>query len=275
MFKECFALEKIHGTSSHITWNSKEKQIKFFSGGESHDKFVLLFDVENLKKKFSEIFDISNVTVYGEAYGGKCMKMSKTYGDKLKFVAFDVKVEELWLNVPNAEDVCKKLELEFVDYEKVSTDLSALDAERDKHSIQAIRNGCGEGKIREGVILRPIIELRTNNGERVIAKHKRDEFKETKTPRVVSPEEFKILEDAKAISEEWCTEMRLKHILDKLPHGINMESTKLVIDAMVADVYREAKGEIVESDAVTKAIGRKTAILFREKLKNDLIENNS
>ena len=85
------------------------------------------------------------------------------------------------------------------------------------------------------------------NGSGVIAKHKRDEFKETKTPREVSPEQFKILEDAKSIAEEWVTEMRLKHVLDKLPQGINVESTKMVIEAMVEDVYREAKGEIVDT----------------------------
>ena len=172
--------------------------------------------------------------------------------------------------MPNAEGVCKSLNIEFVDYVKVSTDLAALDAERDKHSIQAIRNGCGEGKIREGVVLKPLVEFTTNNGGRVIAKHKRDEFKETKTPREVSPEQFKVMEDAKAIAEEWVTEMRLKHVLDKLPQGISIESTKLVIEAMVEDVYREAKGEIIESRDVTKFIGSKTAAMFKKKIQEQL-----
>ncbi len=209
---------------------------------------------------------MSNAIIYGEVYGGKCQGMSATYGKDLKFIAFDVQIEELWLNVPNSESVCKSLNIEFVDYVKVSTELKELDAERDKDSTQAIRNGCGEGKMREGVILKPLIELTTNNGERVISKHKRDEFKETKTPRVVSTEEFKILEDAKAIAEEWVTEMRLKHVLDKLPKGINIESTRLVIQSMIEDVYREAKGEIIESKEVTKYIGAKTAIMFKKTL---------
>lgn len=270
IFKECYALEKIHGTSAHISWNAKEQKVKFFSGGESHERFVGLFDVEFLQTKLAELFVTSNAIIYGEAYGGKQQGMSATYGKELKFIGFDVQVGGLWLNVPNAEGICNSLNIEFVDYVKCSTDLEVLNAERDKHSIQAIRNGCGEGKIREGVVLKPLVEFTTNNGGRVIAKHKRDEFKETKTPRKVSPEQFKILEDAKAIAEEWVTEMRLKHVLDKLPQGINVESTKLVIEAMVEDVYREAKGEIVESKEVTKFIGSKTAQMFKQKLQTEL-----
>lgn len=272
IFRECYALEKIHGTSAHISWNAKDQKVTFFSGGEKHERFMALFDADFLKLKFSETFLTSNVIIYGEAYGGKCQGMSATYGKDLKFIGFDIRIGEFWLDVPKAENICKSLNIEFVDYAKVSTDLDSLNMERDKDSTQAIRNGCGEGKIREGVVLKPLIEMTTNNGNRIICKHKRDEFKETKTPRQVNPEEFKILEDAKAISEEWVTEMRLKHVLDKLPQGINMESTKLVIDAMIEDVYREAKGEIIESKEVTKYLGSKTAIMFKKYLQNVMVK---
>lgn len=273
IFKECYALEKIHGTSAHLSWNCKEKKVKYFSGGESNERFVKVFDNEFLINKFSELFIDSNAVVYGEAYGGKQQGMSGTYGKELKFVAFDVSVNDLWLEVPKAESVCSALNIEFVDYVKVSTDLEALNAERDKPSTQAKRNGIIDDKIREGVVLRPLVEFTMKNGSRVIAKHKRDEFKETKTPREVSPEQFKILEDAKAIADEWVTEMRLKHVLDKLPQGINVESTKMVIEAMIEDVYREAKGEIVESKDVTKFIGSRTAQLFKQKLQSQLSNN--
>lgn len=273
IFKECYALEKIHGTSAHLSWNCKEKKVKYFSGGESNERFVKVFDNDFLINKFSELFIDSNAVVYGEAYGGKQQGMSNTYGKELKFVAFDVSVNELWLEVPKAENVCNALNIEFVEYVKVPTDLEALNAERDKPSTQAKRNGIEDDKIREGVVLRPLVEFIMKNGSRVIAKHKRDEFKETKTPREVSPEQFKILEDAKAIAEEWVTEMRLKHVLDKLPQGINVESTKLVIEAMVEDVYREAKGEIVESKDVTKFIGSRAAQLFKQKLQSQLSNN--
>lgn len=264
LFKECYAMEKIHGTSAHIRW-CPEKGLGFMSGGESHERFKELFDEEELYSKFKELFD-EKIFIYGEAYGGKCQGMSETYGKELKFVAFDVKIGDSWLDVPNAHDVVKKLGLEFVDYEKVKTTLVALNKERDKDSIQASRNGCGEGKLREGVVLRPLKELTRNDGKRIIVKHKRDEFKETKTKREVNPEQLKILEDAKEIAEEWVTPMRLSHVMDKLDGPDVIEKTGIVIKAMVEDVMREAKGEIKESKFAIQFIGKKTAQLYKKKI---------
>lgn len=267
LFKQCYALEKIHGTSAHIRW-SPEKGIGFMSGGEKYEKFIKLFDEDFLKSKFKELF-VDKIVVYGEAYGGKCQGMSETYGKELKFVVFDVKIGDVWLNVPNAEDVTKKLGLEFVDYKLINTDLKELDFEKDRFSSQAIRNGCGNDKLREGVVLRPLIEVIKNNGSRLICKHKRDEFRETKTPRIVSDEELKILKDANKVAEEWVTAERLNHILDKIDGKNDITKTGLVIKNMIEDIYREARGEIIESPKVKTFIGKKTAFMFKQLIKRD------
>lgn len=263
LFKECYALEKIHGTSAHISW--KYKTINLSPGGECYDDFKNLFNLEELENKFKELFDC-DVVIYGEAYGGKCQGMRETYGDELKFIVFDVTVDKHWLNVPNAHDVANKLGLEFVDYVQIKTDLDILNKERDKDSVQAVRNGCGEGKLREGIVLRPLIELTKNNDKRIIVKHKRDEFLETKTKREVNPEQLKVLEDAEAITEEWVTPMRLNHVLDKLGNPNEIEKTGQVVKAMIEDITREAKGEIKESKTVLKFIGKKTAKLYKKKI---------
>jgi hypothetical protein len=65
--------------------------------------------------------------------------------------------------------------------------------------------------------------------------------------------------------------MRLAHVLDKLPRPLDMIATPQVIAAMVADVYREAAGEIVEGRDATTAIGRRTASLFREWLQAQIV----
>jgi len=284
LFKECYALEKVHGTSAHIslketgitaiqngvTEHHDFVDVTFFSGGEKHARFVSLFD----KAKLLEAFKAQGfpkgeiVTVYGEAYGGSQQGMSATYGKDLKFVVFDVKVGNVWLSVPQAEDVAKKLGLEFVYYTRIPTTVEALDAARDADSQQAIRNGMGAGKKMEGVVLRPIIEVTLNNGNRVITKHKRDEFRETASPRVVDdPEKLKVLADAEAIANEWVTPMRLQHVLDKIKHDNDMKNVPIVIAAMVEDVYREGDKEIIPSDAVKKAIGKRTVTLFKDLLK--------
>lgn len=286
LFKRCYALEKIHGTSAHIQFipnalitNDSSCDLlgasfTLFSGGEKHLNFVALFDRTKLEEGFKAcgLPVDRKTTIYGEAYGGKQQDMSDTYGKQLKFIVFDVQVGDNWLDVPNAEKIANKLGLEFVHYVEISTDLADIDEQRDADSVQAIRNGVGAGKKREGVVLRPLFEVKLNNDERLMAKHKRDDFGETKTPRAVDPNQLQILTDAKAIAEEWCVPNRLQHILQKFPADIGMEKTREVIYAMVEDVLREAAGEIVPSDAVNKAIGQKTVQLFKEHLKSKLVE---
>ena len=125
--------------------------------------------------------------------------------------------------------------------------------------------------MREGIVLRPLEEMTLNNGERVIAKHKRDEFRETSTPRkVISPEKLKMIEDAKAIANEWVTYERLMHILTSGKIEAKIENTGKIIELMIEDVMREAKGEIKESPDANKQIGRLTALMFKEYLKESL-----
>jgi hypothetical protein len=268
-FKECYALEKIHGTSAHVAW--KNGTLTFYSGGEKHDPFVALFSQESLVAAF-EAMGHADVTVFGEAYGGKCQGMSKTYGDKLRFVAFDVQIGEAWLDVPNAEDVCKKLGIEYVHYVRIPCDLAAIDLERDAPSIQAARNGMtrlddpATWKIREGIVLRPIHECTDHRGNRVIAKHKRAEFSERKTIPNIDPAKREIADKAEAIADEWVTDMRMNHVLDKLGNPSDMADTGKVIAAMVEDVCREASGEIVDSKAVRKAIGSAAAKIYRKRV---------
>ena len=188
MFKRCYAMEKIHGTSAHISldrsrqlvfgpiigvnedarryteaeWQERwpdKIELHFFSGGEKHENFIKLFNHQDLENKFRAM-NIKELIVFGEAYGGKQQGMSGTYGKELKFIAFDVKLGGNWLAVPNAESVCAQLGIEFVHYEEVATDLDVLNALSEADSVQAVRNGVGPGHIREGVVLRTLVELR-------------------------------------------------------------------------------------------------------------------
>jgi hypothetical protein len=218
MFRECFALEKIHGTSAHVAW--RDGRVQFHSGGEKHERFAALFDEAALSAAFTAIGH-PTVVVYGEAYGGSQQAQKWRYGESLRFVAFEVEVGDSWLSVPNAHDVTTKLGLQFVHYVKVSTNLAALDAERDAPSEQARRNGIEGDKPREGVVLRPLEEMRDQRGNRILAKHKRDDERETNTPRkVVDPSQMEVLRAANDIAVEWVTPTRLEHVLDKLgPEG--------------------------------------------------------
>jgi hypothetical protein len=281
MFKECYALEKIHGTSAWISYTNTlcpdefPSRLAFFAGGGDYNEFIKLFDAEAIRKKLDEITPTKHVHIYGEYYGGKMMKMSRTYGDKMKFIVFEVKIGDCWLNVPKAEEVATSLGLEFVPYKLIPTTMEAINAECDDVSVQAIRNGMKGSTdhlgfcppVREGIVLRPLEEVVLNSGSRVIAKHKRIEFGETKTPREVSPDKLRKIEEAKAIANEWVTRERLNHILGK---GIEakIENTGKVIELMTEDIIREAAGEIVDSSNARKEIARQTALLFKETLRD-------
>ena len=287
MFRECYALEKIHGTSAHLSFSRSGAgavAVSFSPGGADAGQFRALFDAATLMVKYAE-HGASDLIVYGEAYGGRRQGQSWRYGKELRFVAFDVKIvgwvaagsplSDTWLDVPAADALVVALGLEFVHYARVGTDLVSLDRERDEPSTQSARNGVEGGPHRrEGVVLRPLREAFIG-GERVIAKHKRDEERETTTPRqVVSAERTKVLEDAQAIADEWVTEMRLTHVLQRVEAEkrgttlgpVGMGDAGKVILVMVEDVLREGAGELVDSREARAAIGRRTAILLSRRL---------
>lgn len=306
LFRECFALEKVHGTSAHVILKRvvrsptasvdrdvirsleagvpleelpDEVIVSFFAGGASHQAFIELFDAEDLKKRFLEI-GAETMTIYGEAYGGKMQGMSGTYGDKLRFIAFEVEMGGKFLGVESADMMAQKMGQEFVPYRKISTDLASLDAERDLPSRVAVRRGITEPKPAEGVVLRPPIEIGYQGGVkwtgeqdgfgRIIVKHKRAEFAEraSKKDTSVDTQKLEVLTKANDIATEWVTPMRLEHVMDKLRAAVQRdlgpEDTKTLINAMVEDVTREAKDEIVASKEALKAIGNVTAKLFRQ-----------
>lgn len=282
-FKELYALEKIHGTSTNIRFSPADGSIHFFSGGTKHAAFVALFNETELIEKFKTLVlpVDKDITVFGEGYGGREQGMSATYGKELKFVAFDVKIGDRWLDVPSAEKVVLSLGLEFVYYKKVSTlnvvekdgikHFVELDAERDAPSTQGKRNGVFEDKLREGVVLRPPFEVTLNNDQRLIVKHKRDEFRETASPRniLVDPAKLAVLTKADDVANEWVTAERLRHVLDKMPDH-TMASIPLIIKNMTEDVLREGLGEVVDSKEVRKTIGTRTVMFYKAMLNENI-----
>lgn len=273
LFKECYVSEKIHGTSAHVRW--QDNQIHFFSSGECNQKFSNLFDIPELKEKFQAL-DINKFVIYGEAYGGKQQGMRKTYGDDLKFIVFDVKIGDCWLDMYSADKFASGLGFEFIWYGRCKADIKILDWHRDDMSVQAFRNGMGNHKS-EGIVIRPLIEVTKNNGQRIIAKHKRADFSETKTPREVNSADLEVLSQIKDICIEWVTENRLSNILSHIEQFTDVKcggelEIKMIpelINLMIEDVLREGKGEIVKSKQLVKAISRETALMVKRRLQSN------
>lgn len=283
--EECYALEKIHGTSAHVGWKV-DGGFFYYQGGIKESAFLEMIDERFPKLRvdlaaalnFVGDSSIKEITFYGEAYGGNCQKMASVYGP-LNFIVFEVKINDMWLEVPKANLWAKCVGLPFVYYEKGPATLEFLDKMRDMPSVQAQRNGMGDDKIGEGIVVRATDEsLRDRFGNRIIAKHKRKEFRETKTPREVDPEKQKIFRAAQETAEEFVVPMRLAHVVDKLVASkpgfeFDMKNTRTVIAAMIADVKKEEGDTIEWSKPIQNAIGTRTAKLWRDFVEEKLHEN--
>jgi len=288
MFKELYALEKLHGTSANLSYH-KNPEVKFtdpgttsqfratvknspscvvtmFSGGASIVLFEQLVNMQDFANA-CDAMNIESMVVHGELYGGSQQKQAYRYGPDLKFGVFDININGTWLTVPDAADVAAKLGLEFVHYDKIPGTPEACDEARDKKSVQAYRNGMGMDKFMEGVVLRPLTEVTDSRGNRVMAKHKRPEERETATDRKVEdPAKLAVLSDALEIANEWVTETRLDHVLDKIP-GAGLRETGQVLKAMLEDVFREAGLEIIDTKEARDAITTKTRMMFHARVK--------
>ena len=263
-FKKVWATEKIHGTSAWILY--KDNKLQFHPGGAKIAYFISLFNEPELLKKMKELFGDEVVFLHGEHYGGKIKSMKDTYGDKNAFVMFDIRVGESWLSFDKVQLLGEKLGLDVVDGTIVNSNIKKLNEQRDLPSVQAKKNGIKKDMMREGIVIKPLIEMVSNNGDRVIAKHKGDKFRETTTTRkVVSKDKLKVYKEATDIASEWVTPMRLNHILDKIIN-IDITITGNVIKAMVDDIIREGQDEVEVSREAKTAIGKRTSIMFKEYL---------
>jgi hypothetical protein len=273
LFKQCYETEKVHGTSAHFTYKVEEDRLTFFHGGANREQFLKLFNQEELLEKFRqnkiEHNSNENITIYGEAIGGKMQGMSHTYGKDLFFIGFEVCIgNSNWLDVSRAHHFCEKMGIEFVPYSVINTTEDEINAAMMKDSEVAIRKGMGTGHMREGVVLRPLREMYFANNNTALplrVKHKRPEFSERKhTPKFSDPAELKLIEDADKAAEEFTVFHRLEHVLQKLPEVQDISQINKVIKAMIEDVLSEGGNEIQDSKLLRKAIGKRTVKLFKE-----------
>lgn len=85
-------------------------------------------------------------------------------------------------------------------------------------------------------------------------------------PKVVDPSQIEVLRDAELVADQWVVPCRLDHVLQKHPEATGIEHTGIIIKAMVEDVYKESQGEIVQSRAVTAAISKRAAVLWKQRV---------
>ncbi len=164
--------EKVDGTNIRLMWDG----VGFGVGGKTDNAQIPspLYDWirNNIHgPSFFQTFGTEGgVCLYGEGYGGKIQKAGATYGQQQKFVLFDVKVGDWWLQRRDVEDVAYKMQLDIVPIRGHGTLLEM---------VEECRNGflsSWGGFQAEGIVARPTTELRARSGHRMITKIKYKDF---------------------------------------------------------------------------------------------------
>lgn len=170
--------EKIDGTNIRVMWDGES--VRF--GGKTdnaqmpvflYEKLVEMFPAENLARVFAE--SASPVCLYGEGYGARIQKGGGNYiPNGVSFILFDVKVGDLWLTRFNVLDIADGLKVQSAPHVGSGTLHDAVSIVREGiESVVAQK----PGTVAEGIVARPIVELQTRTGQRVIAKIKTRDFR--------------------------------------------------------------------------------------------------
>lgn len=166
--------EKIDGTNIRIHWDG-QGTITF--GGRTdraqlpadlYKELSNLFKTENLL----EIFEETEVILYGEGYGAKIQKVGSLYiPNGVSFVLFDIKVGNMWLKKDDVRNLADKLGLLATPSYGEGTLSDAI-----KITQKGFNSHWGDFPA-EGLILRPKIQLFDRMGKRVITKLKIKDWK--------------------------------------------------------------------------------------------------
>ena len=168
--------EKVDGINTRILWDGE--RITF--GGKTDRAQISAFLFQRLQEIFppdifraEEIFDldVDNACLYGEGYGAKIQKGGGNYKPNgVDFVLFDVRVGHWWLKREDVLNIAVKLGIDVVPVVGIGT----LD-----EMITMARSGYKStwgGFVAEGIVARPLVELKTRSGQRVITKIKYKDF---------------------------------------------------------------------------------------------------
>lgn len=170
--------EKIDGTCICVRWTGHEFEIEGHNknsqiAGDLIDYIKSKFTTNEAEELVEQNFGETIVEFYGEGYGAGIQK-GGGYSDEKKFIMFDIYLPEsdLWLTRDSVDDIANALDIESVPILLVGTLDDAI------HYVQTVEKttiGKGEASL-EGVVGRPLVELKDRFGKRIIVKVKKCDF---------------------------------------------------------------------------------------------------
>jgi hypothetical protein len=179
--------EKIDGTGMQIRWQPSfpvGDYRRFRILGRSSTAQIPAHLLEymqslNLQSKFERLYSEKAMCLYGEGYGAGVQQGGGKYiPEGVGFILFDIKIDQYWLKRESILDIAHKLDINVVP--KIGT-----------FTLQWAIYMCRKGFkstfgdfIAEGLVLRPVVDLVMQSGERVITKIKYVDFKKERKRRL-------------------------------------------------------------------------------------------
>ena len=166
--------EKIDGTNIRIHWDGHKVE---FAGRTDKaqipkplmDYLITTFDSMEAEEMFEQKFGDSDVILFGEGYGAK-IQNGGAYRSDVSFILFDVQIDDTWLKRDSVEDIASAFGIDIVPIIFVGNIKKAVDFVKTKP-----KSTIGTANM-EGLVGRPVIEMKDRLGNRVIVKIKVCDF---------------------------------------------------------------------------------------------------
>lgn len=166
--------EKIDGTNIRACWNGHKVEFKGRTDKADIPKHLLsrleeLFLNNESEELFEQLFGEKEVILFGEGYGPKIQK-GGDYRDTVDFILFDVMINENYQSRSTVEEMAKTFGIDCVPIILTGTIQDAIDFIKTKP-----KSTFGTADM-EGVVGRPLVEMKDRCGNRLIVKIKVCDF---------------------------------------------------------------------------------------------------
>lgn len=166
--------EKIDGTNIRVVWDSHKvsyygRTDKAQIPSQLMNRLIELFGGDVNEEMFEQKFGDKNVMLIGEGYGAKIQNGS-SYREDNDFILFDVLINDNYLSRENVKDVANYFNIDVVPTIMIGKLEDGINWVKTKPKSKI---GTANS---EGLVARPLVELKDRTGNRVIVKIKVRDF---------------------------------------------------------------------------------------------------
>jgi len=173
--------EKIDGTNIRIEFDGTHVNFNGRTDAAQIPPFLLtklqeLFPSNKLRLVFPDTAQVNSITpicLYGEGYGARIQKGGGNYiADGVDFILFDIRIGDWWLKHDSVSDIAEQLGIQATPCVGRGTLQLAIDTVK-----FGMTSTFGNFQA-EGIVARPIVDMFSRSGARIITKVKCKDFSE-------------------------------------------------------------------------------------------------